>query len=308
MTIEVSNLSKLYNQQKAVDSISFEVNKGEIVGFLGPNGAGKSTTMKMLTCYIMPTSGDAKISGYDILDDSLEVRKSIGYLPEHNPLYTDMYVKEYLHFAAGISLFKGDKNKRIKELVEITGLGVEQHKKIGMLSKGYRQRVGLAQALLHDPEVLILDEPTTGLDPNQIVEIRKLIQEVGKEKTVLFSTHILQEVQAICSRVIIIDKGVKVADQSTESIQHQFAEESKLFVSFQNNSKEVEKELSHIPNLKGLVQETNGYLLSFNSTEEIRPSIFEIAKRLNNPIFEIKIEAKTLENIFRELTNKKTQN
>src|SRR6478735_7768220 len=203
MSVIVSNLTKTYGTQNAIDSISFQAGKGEILGFLGPNGAGKSTTMKIATCYIPPTSGVVTVAGYDVVESPLGVRKNVGYLPEHNPLYLDMYVHEYLEFIGSLHSIKGSKLKgRVQEMVEMTGLTLEQNKKLGALSKGYRQRVGLAQAMIHEPQVLILDEPTTGLDPNQILEIRSLIKNIGKEKTVLFSTHIMQEVQALCDRVV----------------------------------------------------------------------------------------------------------
>jgi len=219
MSLEVQNLSKQYGQQWAVDVISFQVARGELVGFLGPNGAGKSTTMKIATGYLPPTKGSIKVSGLDVVSDSLNVRKSIGYLPEHNPLYTDMYVHEYLRFCGGIFGIAGDGLKsRVGEIVELCGLEREQHKKIESLSKGYRQRVGLAQAMLHNPDVLILDEPTSGLDPNQLQEIRRLIKSISKNKTVLFSTHIMQEVQAICDRVVVINKGKIVADDSIQNL------------------------------------------------------------------------------------------
>lgn len=219
MSINVNNLVKIYGTQTAVNNISFNLKKGEIVGFLGPNGAGKSTTMKMITTYLPPTAGSATVCGFDIVKQSMDVRKKIGYLPEANPLYYDMYVREYLELSAGIHDIKKPKD-RIEEMISLTGLTKEAHKKIGMLSKGYKQRTGLAQAMLHDPEVLILDEPTSGLDPLQIVEIRDLITRIGKEKTVLLSTHIMQEVEAMCSRVIIISSGNLVADDSMESIKN----------------------------------------------------------------------------------------
>lgn len=217
MSIRVASLTKLYGEQRAVDAISFELKKGEVVGFLGPNGAGKSTTMKMITGYLPPDNGTANVAGFDVADKPMEVRKRLGYLPEANPLYMDMYVREYLEFSARIHGI-GDAKRKIEEMITLTGLGRESHKKIGMLSKGYKQRVGLAQALLHNPEVLILDEPTSGLDPNQIIEIRELITKVGREKTVLLSTHIMQEVQAMCSRVIIIDRGTIKADDSVANL------------------------------------------------------------------------------------------
>jgi len=215
--IEIKNITKIYGDQRAVDNVSFNVAEGEIVGLLGPNGAGKSTLMKILTCYIPPTEGEAKVCGYSIYDDSLAVRRNIGYLPEHNPLYLDMYVREYLRFAAGISGVK-EKRKRADEMIELTGLVPEANKKIGQLSKGYRQRVGLAQALIHNPKVLILDEPTTGLDPNQLEFIRSVIRNAGKSKAVLLSTHIMQEVEAMCTRAIIIDHGRIAADESMAGV------------------------------------------------------------------------------------------
>ncbi len=218
MSIVVKDLVKIYGNQRAVDQVSFDIGNGEIVGFIGPNGAGKSTIMKIICGYISATSGSAQVNGFDVERQSMDVRRSIGYLPEHNPLYLDMYVKEYLTFVAGLYKLGASSSKRVADMVEATGLGYEQHKKIGALSKGYRQRVGLAQALIHDPAVLILDEPTTGLDPNQIIEIRTLISQVGKSKTVLFSTHIMQEVEAICQRTIIIRKGTIVADDTVQGL------------------------------------------------------------------------------------------
>lgn len=217
MSIRVKEVSKIYGKQKALNNVSFEVGKGEVVGFLGPNGAGKSTMMKIITCYIPPTSGDVSVCGLDIWNDSLELRKKIGYLSEANPLYYEMYVKEFLTFIAGIHHIK-DKKAAVEKVIEQTSLGLEQHKKIGALSRGYKQRVGIAQALIHDPEVLILDEPTTGLDPNQLIDIRNLIKECGKSKTVLLSTHIMQEVEAVCDRVIIINRGDIVADARIEDL------------------------------------------------------------------------------------------
>lgn len=218
MSIIIQNLTKIYGQQKALDNVSLEINKGEIVGLLGPNGAGKSTMMKIITCFIPPTSGDVKVCGEDIFDSPMEVRKKIGYLPEHNPLYLDMYVREFLLFVGGIHNLGKEKKSRVEEMIEITGLTKEVNKKIGALSKGYRQRVGIAQAMIHNPEVLILDEPTSGLDPNQLVEVRGLIKSLGKEKTVLLSTHIMQEVEAVCGRTIIINNGRVVADDDTKHL------------------------------------------------------------------------------------------
>jgi ABC-2 type transport system ATP-binding protein len=220
MSIKIQNLSKVYGSQKAVDNISFEINKGEIVGFLGPNGAGKSTTMKILTGYIPDTEGTAEVNGFDVKTNPMQVKQTIGYLPEHNPLYLDMYVREFLEFVGSMYGLSGKNLKnRIDEVIELVGLSIEKHKKIGQLSKGYRQRVGIAQALIHDPEVLILDEPTTGLDPNQLVEIRNLIKQIGQNKTVVFSTHIMQEVEAICDRVVIINRGKIVADGNLNELR-----------------------------------------------------------------------------------------
>jgi ABC-2 type transport system ATP-binding protein len=218
MSISIQNLTKLYNEQKALDNVSLEINKGEIVGLLGPNGAGKSTMMKIITCFIPPTKGSVKVCGYDIFDNPMDVRKKIGYLPEHNPLYLDMYVREFLDFVAGVHGLGKQKKERIEQMIEMTGLTKEVNKKIGTLSKGYRQRVGIAQAMIHDPEVLILDEPTSGLDPNQLVEVRDLIKNAGKDKTVLLSTHIMQEVEAVCDRTIIINNGQVVADDNTKHL------------------------------------------------------------------------------------------
>jgi len=244
MSIIVKNITKLYGTQKALDKVSFEVKAGEIVGLLGPNGAGKSTMMKIITCFIPPTSGDVSVYGFDIMEQSVEVRKKVGYLPENNPLYLEMYVKEYLEFVAGLHQLGKNTHKRIAEMIANTGLESEQNKKIGALSKGYRQRVGLAQALIHNPEVLILDEPTSGLDPNQLIEIRNLIKEIGKEKTVMLSTHIMQEVEAICNRVVIINKGKIVADDLTEKLSAVTSPKEIILVEF---DKEVKMEL-----LKGI--------------------------------------------------------
>jgi len=219
MSIIVNEITKIYGKQKALDAVSLEISAGEVVGLLGPNGAGKSTLMKIISCFLPPTSGEASVDGFDIFDQAIEVKKRVGYLPENNPLYLDMYVREYLYFLAGIHKMGKNKKTRINDIIGITGLSLEQNKKIGALSKGFRQRVGLAQALLHNPPVLILDEPTSGLDPNQLLEIRSLIQEIGKEKTVLLSTHIMQEVEAICDRAVIIHLGKIVANDSIASLK-----------------------------------------------------------------------------------------
>ena len=298
MSIKVKKLSKVYGTQKALTEVSFEINKGEIVGFLGPNGAGKSTLMKILTGYIPLTNGDAKICNLDINENSIETRSRIGYLPEHNPLYLDMYVKEYLEFVADI--YKVN-HKYIDEMIKKTGLIKEQHKLIGSLSKGYRQRVGLAQALIHNPEVLILDEPTTGLDPNQLVEIRSLIKEVGREKTVLLSTHIMQEVEAICDRVIIINKGQIVANKSIVELQKSKGNRKLITVEF--DKKAEKKELMKIGNaLEARELKGNKYQIFSDSKFDIRPAIFEFAVNNKLTVLQMNIEEQKLESIFQELT------
>jgi ABC-2 type transport system ATP-binding protein len=300
LSVKVEELTKIYGEQLAVDNISFEIQTGEIVGFLGPNGAGKSTTMKMLTCYVTPISGKAFVSGRNVEEESLEVRKRIGYLPENNPLYTDMYVKEYLRFIAGIHHYDGNVGKRVDELIDMTGLGIEKHKKIGMLSKGYRQRVGLAQALLHDPEVLILDEPTSGLDPNQIIEIRNLIKEAGQQKTVILSTHIMQEVQAMCNRVIIINRGKIVADSSTEELTNRVSGRAMVRVEFKNPVKA--EELKAIPGVLQVEKRQDQFLIQSDSKEDLRERIFSWAVQHNNAIYELVKEGQSLENVFQQLT------
>ena len=303
MSIIVNNLSKTYSDQKAVDSISFEVKKGEILGFLGPNGAGKSTTMKMLTCYIPPTSGNATVCGFDITQQSLDVRQKIGYLPENNPLYY-MYVKEFLEFALKVNGQKlmVNSNQTIKNAIDLVGLEVEQHKKIGQLSKGYKQRVGLAQALIHDPEILILDEPTSGLDPNQLADIRHLIKELGKEKTILFSTHIMQEVEAVCDNVVIINKGKIVANDKTSNLQTRLAGEVLIEVEFENMVSETE--LNKIENIHAIekISETN-FILHGKESTQLRKNIFAFAVSKNNALLTLKQETKSLEDIFQQLTN-----
>ena len=298
MSIKVKKLSKLYGTQKALTEVSFEINKGEIVGFLGPNGAGKSTLMKILSGYIPQTNGDAKICNLDINENSIETRSRIGYLPEHNPLYLDMYVKEYLEFVADI--YKVN-HKYIDEMIKKTGLIKEQHKLIGSLSKGYRQRVGLAQALIHNPEVLILDEPTTGLDPNQLIEIRSLIKEVGKEKTVLLSTHIMQEVEAICDRVIIINKGQIVANKTIVELQKSKGNRKLITVEF--DKKAEKKELMKIGNvLEARELKGNKYQIFSDSKFDLRPTLFEFAVNNELTVLQMNMEEQKLESIFQELT------
>ena len=302
MSIKVSSLTKIYGTQLAVDHISFELKKGEIVGFLGPNGAGKSTTMKMITGYLPPTEGAAFVSGFDIQQQPMEVRRRVGYLPESNPLYYDMYVREYLEFTAGIHKIEKPK-VRIEEMITLTGLNKEAHKKIGALSKGYKQRVGLAQAMLHNPEVLILDEPTSGLDPNQIVEIRELITRIGKEKTVLLSTHIMQEVQAMCSRVIIISNGKLVADDAIDQLQHANTKQRALVVTF-----ETSVELQRLKALKsvGKVEDLGNkrWKLFTQKPDELRKEIMKWALENDVNISSMQSESQSLEDVFRSLTQK----
>ena len=298
MSIKVKNLSKVYGTQKALTEVSFEINKGEIVGFLGPNGAGKSTLMKILTGYIPQSNGDALICNLDINKNSIETRSRIGYLPEHNPLYLDMYIKEYLEFVANIYNVN---HEYIDEMIKKTGLLKEQHKLIGSLSKGFRQRVGLAQALIHNPEVLILDEPTTGLDPNQLLEIRSLIKEAGREKTVLLSTHIMQEVEAICDRVIIINKGQIVANKTI--IELQKSKENRKLITVEFDEKVEKKELMKIGNaLEARELKGNKYQIFSDSKFDLRPAIFEFAVNNKLTVLQMNIEEQKLESIFQELT------
>lgn len=299
MSISVLSLTKIYGHQKAVDNISFQLTKGEIVGFLGPNGAGKSTTMKMITGYLPPTSGTAMVRGFDVQLAPMEVRKRVGYLPEANPLYYDMYVREYLGFSANIHKL-GNASARIEEMISLTGLGKESHKKIGALSKGYKQRVGLTQAMLHDPEVLILDEPTSGLDPNQIIEIRELIKRIGQEKTVLLSTHIMQEVQAMCSRVIIINNGKLVANDTIDKLQHSQLEDA-LIVTFEKPINETL--LTQLKNLQRY--EASGpaqWRLITNKPEELRKEVMQWALNNDLSINSLQADKQSLEDIFRVLT------
>jgi len=294
MSVLVTDLVKLYGSQRAVDGISFSALKGQITGFLGPNGAGKSTTMKIATCFIPPTSGTIEVCGYNVETSPIEVRRNIGYLPEHNPLYLDMYVKEYLQFTGGLYGMKGNSlASRINDMIELCGLQIEQYKKIGALSKGYRQRVGLAQALLHDPQVLILDEPTTGLDPNQILEIRKVIKTISKDKTVIFSTHIMQEVQALCDQVIIIDRGRLVADKSIAEIRNMNASSRIIRLEF---TEEVAIEhftrfdfVSGTRNVSG-----NVYELVVTTQDDTRPLIFKECAEKGWTLIEMKVEEQSL--------------
>ncbi|MFA5574704.1 MAG: gliding motility-associated ABC transporter ATP-binding subunit GldA [Brumimicrobium sp.] len=301
MSISVKHLTKYYGDQAAVDNISFEAKNGEILGFLGPNGAGKSTTMKMITNFIPPTEGSIEVCGLDIKKNSLEVRRRIGYLPEHNPIYLDMYVKEYLAFVGKIYKIKNIK-ERVQEVIELVGLQREQKKITGALSKGYRQRVGLAQAIIHDPEVLILDEPTSGLDPNQLVEIRELIKRIGSSKTVMLSTHIMQEVEAICDRVIIINNGRLVADANTQDLQN--SEKSQvIFVEFE--SEVSRNQLSKIPQVQQ-VEKINDKTFLIKSSENIdlRKTIANYAQKEGVLVLTLRKEEKSLEDVFKEYTTK----
>lgn len=301
MSITVTNLTKTYGSQNAVDNISFTIEKGEIVGFLGPNGAGKSTTMKIITGYIPSTSGTAMVCGITVDANNNETKKKIGYLPEANPLYFDMYVREYIDFITNIHAVKNKKQK-IEEVIKTVGLSVEANKKIGQLSKGYKQRVGLAAALIHDPEVLILDEPTSGLDPNQIVEIREVIKKLGQNKTVLFSSHILQEVQAICDRVIIINKGKIVADDSLNNLQKGNSDEHIVLVSFKETISI--NELQSLQDVTGIEQlQTSVFKLKTKSPEQVRKQLLELSLKNNLNIVSLQSERNSLEEIFKTLTN-----
>ena len=297
MSIKVEQLTKVYGNQKALNNVSFKVDKPEVVGFLGPNGAGKSTMMKILTTYLSATEGQAEVNGFDVNDNRKEVQQSVGYLPEHNPLYLDMYVKEYLLFNAQI--YKVEKS-RIEEIVELTGLTPEAHKTIGQLSKGYRQRVGLANALLHNPDVLILDEPTTGLDPNQLVDIRNLIKTIGKEKTVFLSTHIMQEVEAMCDRVIIINKGEIVADKKLQALRE--GKDQIVVVEFDYRVEDAF--LKNLPKVKSVVNTHDFvYEITFTSQEDMRSYVFDFAHDNELKILQLNQKNASLESLFRELTS-----
>jgi len=300
MSVKVNNLSKIYGTQRAVNSISFEAKKGEILGFLGPNGAGKTTTMKILTGFIPQSEGTAEVCGFDTETESMEVRRRIGYLPEHNPLYKDMYVREYLDFVAGLHGIK-NKKKRVAEMVEMTGLTREQNKPIGALSKGYRQRVGLSQAMMHDPEVLILDEPTSGLDPNQLVEIRSLIKQIGEQRTVIFSTHIMQEVQALCDRVLIINKGNLVADDAIDTLQQRVTGESVVTVEFAETTNA--KKLQTIKGVKKVnILKDKTFQLFASADSDIRAEVFRYAVDNRLTLLGMQKEVFSVEDVFRKLT------
>ncbi len=300
MSVKINQLTKIYGDQRAVDNLSFSVEKGEILGFLGPNGAGKTTTMKILTCFIPQTEGTAEVCGYDTTTSPMEVRSQIGYLPEHNPLYKDMYVREYLRFVAGLHKLSGAR-ARVDEMIEQTGLTREQNKLIGALSKGYRQRVGLAQAMLHDPQVLILDEPTSGLDPNQLVEIRQLIKNIGDEKTVIFSTHIMQEVQAICDRVLIINKGKAVANEKIDSLQSIISSAQTIAIEFKE--KTTAALLQKIPGVQSAKNTSGGeWELLVAKEGDVREAIFKFAVKNNLTLLAMQKQVRSVENVFQELT------
>lgn len=300
MSISTKNITKIYGQQKALDDISFELQEGEIVGLLGPNGAGKTTLMKILSCYIPATSGEAMVQGYHCDTESIKVRKKIGYLPETNALYNDMYVVEYLNFVGGIYKVNNLK-QRVEEIIKLTGLEKERKKKIQALSKGFKQRVGLAQAFIHNPEVLILDEPTSGLDPNQLIEIRNLIREIGKEKTVLFSSHIMQEVEALCDRVIIINNGQLIADSSTKDLQKLWLDKEIIYVEFKENA-----DIQKLQAIEGVVsveaERENFFKITASSEANIREHIYDFSKENKLTLIELKAEEMKLEDVFQKLT------
>jgi len=302
MSIKAENITKLYGKQKALNNISFEIRTGEIAGFIGPNGAGKSTMMKIITGFIPQTSGDVFINGKNILDNNIEIRKLIGYLPEHNPLYLDMYVKEYLKYTGGLYLPAKQVKTEVDKMISLTGLEREQNKKIAALSKGYRQRVGLAQALIHNPEILILDEPTSGLDPNQIIEIRNLISEIGKEKTIMLSTHIMQEVEAICDKIIIINKGDIVTDDTSENIKKETsANENVVIIEFGNGvKKEQLLKIASVVEAKNI--EDNKWAIAGEKNIDIRQLLFKFAVDTNNTVLSMQKQKKSLEDLFIEVT------
>jgi ABC-2 type transport system ATP-binding protein len=303
MSISVNHITKLYGTQKALDNVSLEIASGEIVGLLGPNGAGKSTMMKIITCFIPPTSGNVVVNGYDIHQNAIEVKRKVGYLPENNPLYTEMYVKEYLMFIAGLHKVARPAS-RVADMVALTGLELEKHKKIGALSKGFRQRVGLAQALIHDPEVLILDEPTSGLDPNQLMDIRNLIIQLGKLKTVMLSTHIMQEVEAVCKRAVIINKGVIVADDSTSNLSKLASGQDIIVVEFDKGADiEQLKRISGVRNIRSISPVS--FEIRAGNSVDVRPDIFRFAVQKGLTVLSMSKSEKSLEEVFQILTKSK---
>jgi ABC-2 type transport system ATP-binding protein len=302
MSINIQNLTKLYGEQRALDNISFSIRKGEIVGFLGPNGAGKSTTMKIATCFLPPTDGSVEVAGYDVMEKPSEIKRITGYLPEHNPLYLDLYVHEYLAFIASLYGIKGSSAKaRVAEMVDLCGLGREQNKKIEALSKGYRQRVGLAQALIHDPQILILDEPTSGLDPNQLLEIRRLIKDISRNKTVIFSTHIMQEVEALCDRVVVINRGKIVADDLLSNLKENLQGIKAIVVEF-----EEQIDPSALLSIRGVTEAVpvanRTYRLVSAEGIDLRPEVFRFAADNRLSLVGLRQEENSLESIFHELT------
>ena len=304
MTVETKNITKIFGTQKALDSVSISIKKGELVGFLGPNGAGKSTLMKIITGFLPQDSGEIFINDEQILPENLDYKKEIGYLPEHNPLYTDLYVKEFLEITAGFYHLK-NKKQRIAEMVELTGLGLEQHKKIRALSKGYRQRVGLAQALIHDPSILILDEPTTGLDPNQLEEIRHLIREISKEKTVVLSSHIMQEVEAVCNRLIIINKGIIVADGGISEVKSKSLKKNQLVIAEFGADVSAEQ-ICSVAGVKTAVRNGGLWEIESENLADIRPAIFNFAVKNQLVLLTLQEKQQNLENVFHQLTQNET--
>lgn len=304
MSVEVKKLTKVFDGQAAVDEVSFVARENEILGFLGPNGAGKSTTMKIITCFLPPNEGTVLVKGLDVMDDSKKVKKLIGYLPENNPLYLDMYVHEYLRFVGNLNELNGDKLKlRVNEIIKLCGLEREQNKLIGTLSKGYRQRVGLAQALIHDPDVLILDEPTAGLDPNQILDVRKLIKDISANKTVILSTHIMQEVEAICDKVVIINEGKIVADGTLQELQNMRRTEQKIKIKLAEAvpTAEIEK-LKEVKNVEMLNDENSAFILGIEGMDARGP-LNKLLIELNLNLLEMSLQEDSLEDVFRQITN-----
>lgn len=299
MSIKVDHVSKLYGEQRALDGVSFEIERGNIVGFLGPNGAGKSTMMKIITCFLPQSEGVVEVCGFNVSDAPMEVKKRVGYLPEHNPLYYDMYVREYLEFIAGIHKLP-NKKERVDEMIEMVGLTIERKKQIGALSKGFKQRVGLAQAMIHDPEVLILDEPTTGLDPNQIVEIRNLIKNIGKDRTVMLSTHIMQEVEAICDRVIIVNHGKIVANDKAANLTN-YKNKQVIRVEFSKAvASNILTSIAGVSEVKKVSDTT--WLIASNADTDIRQHIFDFAVGNDNSVLTVQKEEQRLEDVFKALT------
>ncbi len=300
MAVIVNQVSKQYGKQLALDKVSVSIQKGEVVGLLGPNGAGKSTLMKIISCFIPPSAGSVSVNGFDVMNDSMEVRKTVGYLPENNPLYVDMYIKEYLLFVAGIHQLGIHAKSRVDELVEMTGLGAEMHKKIEALSKGYRQRVGIAQALMHNPQVLILDEPTSGLDPNQLVEIRALIRQLGQDKTIILSTHIMQEVEAVCNRVVIMNKGLIVADDQITNLTKS-DNTNVLIVIFDREVQQSDlMQINGIQKSKMVTQKH--WILSPDKNVDLRPHLMQWSVDQKIGIQSMQLEASSMEETFRKLT------